>query len=488
MAAYDGGVLLVDWENLAGALIGRGKVADRRVVDDLWEYAYRQFGGQLQAHMAAAKFDPSIVKAMREHMIERNDVQSTKEQADIQLTVLAMDYLHQGCRRFILVTGDQDFLPLILRMHRDGSELMVVYGDPSRLGVELQRTLDDPQPGLGSGDIGAITELRQPRRDTGSRSLLGLLELQRLGIILGGPDRAGRISKLARWGVLENEDENTYWAFVDGMCEKIVRTDAAKKTATGWGPQNATRTYIDLGMDRYAEVRAIDYAIRVLAARPRGLPLAGLRSGPFSADDGSLLTRTIDALASVELVRRGADSAYAVTEPDLVAGYLEPLWRVYAAVSAESYRRQVRTLPYGQVESLLGRGGIGQGPDRRAAGRIAATVRYASAAGVIDAVAVNERRHAMATNSAFCRPFEHAYHEFYRAFADRLGAPIPEQEILGFMEERDRDKSEPVFGFDKRDRHRVIRILVQSHLAAQRDGFVTLTRSRWGEAGASLRR
>ncbi len=487
MASYEGGVLLVDWENLAGALIDRGKVADRRIVDDLWEYSYRQFGGQLQAHMAAAKFDPTIVKAMREHMIERNDVQSTKEQADIQLTVLAMDYLHQGCRRFILVTGDQDFLPLILRMHRENSELMVIYGDPRRLGVELQRTLADPQHGLSSDDIGSITKLREPRRDTGSRSLLGLLELQRRGVIIGGPDRAGRIGMLARWGVLENEDENTYWAFVDGMCEKILRIDAAKKTATGWGPQNMTRIYINLGPGRYAEVRSIDYAIRVFAARARGLPLAGLRTGPFAADDGSLLTRTIDALAGVELVRRGADNAYAVTEPDLVAGYLEPLWRVYAAVCAESYRRQVRSLPYGQVESLLGRGGVGQGPDRRAAGRIAAAVRYASAAGVIDAVAVDGKRHAIATNSAFCRPFEHAYHELYRAFADRLETPIPEQDVLGFMEESDRVRSEPVFGFDQRDRHRVIRILTQSHLAVQRDSFVIITRSRWGEAGASLR-
>src|SRR6266699_347615 len=121
MNASETGVLLVDGENLTGAILGRGKTVERSQVDDLWAFANRKCGGQLHhSHMAAAKFDGTISAAMREHLIDPELVRSTKEQADILLTVLAMDYLHAGVGNFILVTGDQDFIPLITRLHRDG--------------------------------------------------------------------------------------------------------------------------------------------------------------------------------------------------------------------------------------------------------------------------------------------------------------------------------------------------------------------------------
>jgi hypothetical protein len=483
MPGYKGGVLLVDWENLSSCLISRGKVVNAKLVEELWQYANRQCDGQVKAHMAAAHFDETIATAMRKRVITRNDVNSTKEQADIQLTVLAMDYVHQGCRRFILVTGDQDFIPLILRLREDTAEVMVIYGDPSRLAVELRQTLHNAVPGLESADVGTIIPLQDIVPDSSCRSLVGLLELQRRGIILGGPDRFGRTATLARWGILENEDTAQYWMLVNAICERIPRKDAAIRSGNRWEPTRAERTYLDLGMGRYADVRAIDYALRSLSSRPKAL--GALHSGPFLSDDGSQLSRVIEALVAVELVRKGADNAYSTTTDDLEAGYLEPLWRVYAAVSSECYRREERTIPFGQVEPLLGRGGIGQGRDQRAAGRISAAVNYAKAAGVIDAVAVNGCRHAIATNSALCRSFEHAYHEFYRAFLPRVSESIPELDVLRFMEDRDRDKSDPVFGFDSRDRHRILRILKQSQLIGHRDGYVTLRRSRWGDSGAA---
>jgi hypothetical protein len=55
MSASETGVLLVDWENLAGAILKRGKVVERSQVDDLWAFANRKCGGQLHhAHMAAS--------------------------------------------------------------------------------------------------------------------------------------------------------------------------------------------------------------------------------------------------------------------------------------------------------------------------------------------------------------------------------------------------------------------------------------------------
>ncbi|MFI6262553.1 NYN domain-containing protein [Micromonospora sp. NPDC051006] len=485
MAVNEVGVLLVDWENLAGAIIGRGKSVTRQIVDDLWAYANRECGGQLQVHMAAARFDPSIATAMRERFIVADEVRSTKEQADIKLTVLAMDYLHQGCRRFILVTGDQDFIPLIQRLRDDSSEVLVIYGDPNRLATELRQTF--ATPGLNSVDIDGITRLLDRRQETGSRSLLGLLELQRRGTILGGPEKGNRTATLARWGILPNEDDAQYRSLVDSLAEKVFRQDAAVRAGNDWVAKGSWRTYLDFGLGRMADVRAVDHVVRSLLARPQGLTIASLRTGPFRTDDGTLLDRALDALLTVEAIRLGADNRYTIVPPDLTLGYLEPLWRVYSAVSAECYRREVRSIPYNQVESLLNRGGVGQGKDQRAAGRVGAALTYARAAGVIDVVAVDGKRHAIAPVSALCRPFEHAYHEMYRSFISATD-PVPELEVLRFMEDRDRDKADPVFGFDSRDRHRILRILSQSRLITWRDHQVVVQESRWGRAGAPLTR
>src|ERR1700737_1248632 len=140
MSPSDQGVLLIDWDNLVGAIQGRKNVVERSQVDDLWAFASRRCGDQLHhAHMAAGKFDPTIRAAMRDRMIEEELVRSTKEQADILLTVLAMDYMHAGVGHFFLVTGDQDFIPLITRLHREGRKVTVVYGDSHRLSREMRR-------------------------------------------------------------------------------------------------------------------------------------------------------------------------------------------------------------------------------------------------------------------------------------------------------------------------------------------------------------
>ena len=50
--------------------------------------------------------------AVRERLIEPEHVGSSKEQADILLTVLAMDYLYADTGVFFIATGDQDFIPV----------------------------------------------------------------------------------------------------------------------------------------------------------------------------------------------------------------------------------------------------------------------------------------------------------------------------------------------------------------------------------------
>lgn len=44
MAEQESAVLLVDWENLSGAILGRGKRVSRTQVDDLWQFASRKSG------------------------------------------------------------------------------------------------------------------------------------------------------------------------------------------------------------------------------------------------------------------------------------------------------------------------------------------------------------------------------------------------------------------------------------------------------------
>jgi NYN domain len=487
MGTTEIGVLLIDWENLSGALIDRGKEIHRSYVDDLWAYSNTKCGGHLQhSHVAAAKLDPTIEAAMGVHLIEHEKVRSTKEQADILLTVLAMDYLHDGMGQFILVTGDQDFIPLIRRLHRDGRNVTVIYGDPTRLSAELRRTLATT-PGLESLDIAEVTTLRERKRDAGCRSLLGLLELQRRGYVLGGKENGERTALLLGWGVIENQDESQYWSLITAMTEKVVRTDVPRMVDGKWLPQNATRTYLSLNAERLADIAAIDFAVRQLTSRlPRGLTTGGLRTGPFQTDNGAMLDRVLDALSAAGIIRKGADGAYSMADQGMQLGYLEQLWRVYAGLSAECYQRQVGSIPFRKLEGLLGVKGVGQGQDQRAAGRISAAIKYASSAGVIDVVAVDGFRHVAPKFSPLCRQLEMGYHELYRGFSTQIGQEMPVAEVMGFMESRDSSRSVPLFGFDNRDHHRMLRILSQSHLLNWHGDKVVFKRSDWGEAGAAL--
>jgi NYN domain len=484
-SSLQSGVLLVDWDNLVGAILGRGKMIDRAYVDHLWDFANRRCGGQLHhAHLAAVKLDGTISAAMREHLIDPEQVRSTKEQADIVLTVLAMDYLHAGIGKFVLVTGDQDFIPLISRLRQDGREVTVVYGDKARLSAELRQALSTP--GVESLDIAEITTLHARKAETGYRGLLGLLELQRRGFILGGKENGQRTSLLQSWGVLENDDENGYWSLINTMTEKVTRTDAAVMDKGEWLPVNATRTYLNLTPDRVAGISAIDFAIRFISARPKGLTIGGLRTGPLQADNGATLDRVLDALNGVQAVRKGADDAYSATGPGMPLGYLEQLWRVFAGVSAECYRLRTASFPYNKLAPLLNRRGIGQGKDQRASGRIDEAIKYARAVGVIDAISVDRKRHVIPGSSNLCQPLEQAYHDLYRGFSGRIDTELHLAEVVDFMQARDGGRKVPLYGFVDRDRHRLLRVLAQSQLLGLLNDKVTFFRSGWGEAGAAL--
>jgi hypothetical protein len=476
----DRGVLLIDWENLAGAILGRGKTVEAAHVSAIWDFANRRSGGHLQAHMAAAHFDASIDAQMSEHLIEREVVRSTKEQADILLTVLSMDYLNSGVRNFILVTGDQDFVPLITRLRRDNCRVVVVYGDPGRLSPELTRTL--ATAGVESIDIADLTQLKERKSDTSVRSLLGLLELTRKGYILGGRENGERVALLASWGIIENTEESQYWEVVSANTEKVTRQSAAARRGDKWLPASATRTYLALNSERVKEVFAADFLVRYLSSRPGGLGIAALRVGPFRGDGGQLLDGCLDALAATGLVREGADGRYAMMDGTMSLGYLEQPWRVYSAVQAETFKRSAASIPFGTLAPLLGRHGIGQGKDQRAAGLITESIRFAQAAGIVDTIAVDGKRHVTIGSSPLSKSIESAYRALYKSFSSRIDEDVPELEMLDFMEQMDAARSQPLFGYDIRDRHRVLRVLGQADLLRRSSSSVRLAESKWGEA------
>ena len=481
-------VLLVDWENLSGAILGRGKRVQRKQVNDLWTFANRESGQRLRrAHLAAAYFDPSIRAALDDRMITRDQVGSSKEQADILLTVLAMDYLHEGVDQFFIATGDQDFIPLIKRLHQDGKRVVVVVGDPRRLSPQLKEILGRT-PGLESVDIAEISALEDRRPDTGYRSLFGVVELHHRGYVLGGRETGQRTALLVDWGILETNDTTEYWSLVNAISEKVTRHDAAVPGPSGtWLARSNDRAYVDWKPERIAALIEFDHVVRQLSARPRGLSLGALRSGPLASDDGTRLDRVIDALLATALVTRTADEGYTLTGPPRQLGYLEPLWRVYAAVTAECFRTRMNSMPFNRVEPLISRSGIGQGRDQRAAGRVHEAVNYAKACGVLDAIAVDGKRHAIAPMCEISRLFERSYHELYRMCSARLDTKLPLRDILAEMEQRDAPRTAPLFGYDSRDRQRILRILSQSQLATLRDDKFALHSHPWGEAGKRLK-
>jgi NYN domain len=477
----DKGVLLVDWDNLAGAVLGRAKVVDRSLVDALWKFARERMDGSPSAHMAATRFDPSIVAAMQEHFITADTVRAAKEQADILLTIRAMDYLYQGAQRFILVTGDQDFIPLIERLQRDDAQVTVIYGDPRKLSPELTTMLSNV--GVDSLDIAEVAELKERRADTSGRAFAAMLELTRRGFILGGKDRGGRLELLVGWDLVSPGEDTDYWALVDQLCIKDTRYDVAvlapdKKT---WTSTNATRTYLNFTGARMDEIVKLDDVLRTLSGRPTGVNVGSLLAGPFVGDDGTKVDKTLDALVGIGLARRQPDGTASIVGNAVPLGFLEPLWRVHAAIEAETHRRGVKSISFRELERLLGTYGIGQGKESRSAGLVQETIKHAQASGVIDSVAVDGKRHARVVHSPACSPIERAYRTLYVEYRERLGEALSEQEVLTRMQAVDEAMSAPIFGYAARDRHRALRVLSQSGLLRRRDGSVIVLASPWGD-------
>ena len=476
-----GGVLLIDWENLAGSVVGRSSRVTSSLIDKIWEFGQAFTEGELQKkHIAAADFEESIKRAVESKLIKVEPVRGEKEQADIALTVLAMDYLHEGFRSFIIVTGDQDFVPLIFRLHGEGCRIAVILGNPGRISSSLDAILR--LPGIEKHDVADVVGVLPPipKLDSSrkARTTLALMQLQAEGFYLSGQDKNGRLDRFRSWGFSDITSDTDYWSLVGSLCSQVEQRRSAVRTNGNWTAQPRRRTRLALTQDAVALIHGLDHLVRRIARRRRNVHVDELRSGPFKSDDGSKLTTALSALQAVEVIRKHGDGSFTLADPDSAIGWVEPLWRVYGSVRAESIRLKSSSIPFHSLESMLNRQGLGPGPDNRTANSIRRAISFAKSFGAIDVIAENDARR-IEPNSAdkLCVGLDHSL----RALAQIVqpGIQIGQHELINKMAELDQGVKFPIFGWDDTDRHRVVRVLSQSRVLRREGEKISVNDHHW---------
>src|SRR5690349_9874012 len=250
-------VLLVDWLNLSITLRKKRKEFGSTLVRELMKLASQICEKHGDARLAAVEFvgeniTPSVERAIENTLLaELHKTRTEKEQADLVLAVLIMDHLHRqvGCPKlFILVTGDQDFVPLIERIVKEGAEVALIVGAAEHLSpeyrsiaaqrnVQLFPMLDH----IHVDDLPLITEERS------GGSVLGLLRLCMSGGILGG-DQSRNIQLLSQWRLLVGRSDAE--VELDSMITKFTRYDQRRVAVPGTRPNgnkhlSRRRTYLD---------------------------------------------------------------------------------------------------------------------------------------------------------------------------------------------------------------------------------------------------
>jgi hypothetical protein len=117
----DGTALLVDGDNVPPQLLGplvaylerSGPVTERRI--------FRNWRSTRDA-----KVWDDAAKRYAFERIDRYKTTEGKNASDVAVVVAAMDFFHGGLRRFCIASGDTDFSPLVERLRRGGSHVVVV--------------------------------------------------------------------------------------------------------------------------------------------------------------------------------------------------------------------------------------------------------------------------------------------------------------------------------------------------------------------------
>jgi hypothetical protein len=478
-------ILLVDWLNLSINLKNRRLMFGADRVSDLIKVAEELADehGNLRlarAHFVSENFSAATEKAITQSLIgEVHRTRTVKEQADLVLAVLAMDQLHDpsGCPQlFLLATGDQDFVPLIKRIHLKGAQVVLLVAALDKLTAEYRAIAAQRNvrliPITDVIDLGSLPKVSGVQSTT---SVLGLLRVCMSGGFLGGAqDRNARL--LDGWGVLTpGGDPEMEMA---GLLQQFTKVEQRKVALPGRAEHGnragyAKRRFLDFDRAQIGEaIYDADWVLRRIGNRNHSMDAGTLGVGRFRGDNGTRLDRVLAALKAVGWLTERSDGKLESMLEWSSDGLLEPLWRVVCEIHRRTHEERTEGVSRDRLFHDLRNTPIAQVGDRRGGPAAKDVIAMARHLGIIDTVLAGTDGYALKVIES--HPVSKQPVAFLKALGQlltgRIGTFIPEYELLGLMGDEDDRSAKPVFGFDVRDRQRVLRVLRRSQLLERRSG------------------
>jgi NYN domain len=476
-------VLLVDWLNLSISVNKQRLASGPELAASLMKVAEslaKEHGDVplTRAHFVSeTDFLTETLEAIGQSSIARAQrVRTVKEQADLTLAVLAMDQLHNGAgcpELFLLTSGDQDFLPVVQRIVAAGAFVVLIVGALDRLAAEYRYAVAQlPRTRLlPITDAADLKEIPDVTGDRTSACILGLLRLYVSGGHLGGNQRRNA-RLMSSWGVLTPgaDPELELADLLDQFAkleERVVAWPA--KNSTGNRSTPARRRFLNFELPEVTRtVQDADWILRRIGNKKRPADSGTLGMGRFRDDDGTRLARVVTALTMAGWL---SEAPNGTLEPSLewhADGLLEPLWRVVCEVSRRTHEAPTRVVSRDQLFRDLCRGQIAHDPRRRGGRHAGAAISLARRLGVLEAVPVDADGFALAVarSHPVARQAETLLLSLARALDGRVGTFVPQYEMVGLMGDWDSGSARPIFGYDVRDRHQVLRVLRRADLIA----------------------
>lgn len=470
-------VLLVDWLNLSIKLKSHGREFGPTVAKVLLQVARRE-SDELslrltKAHFVAENFGQGVERELeRDLSTSIHRTRTAKEQADLKLAVLAMDYVHQAGgspQLFILATGDQDFVPIIERIIDAKSEVVLIAGALSDLAPEYRAIVAQHDVRL----IGLVEDEEIPLlpvskdADEKATGIASLLRLVFDGGILGG-NQSQNASKISSWrvGKAAIDSEQRLVAWIREFTSAEMRRVAVPGTgATGNQAQNRRRVSIDL-TDAAAGtvIRDMDWILRRCDATRGSVSRGDLGVGRFADDNGSRVGAAVAALVSIGWIVERPDRALENAFPWGADGFLEPLIRLLAVVQAASYNAGSQGVSREKIFRELTSVPIAASSSRKGGQVAAQLIDFGRRIGVIDTYPANGGGSILGVvpQNAVVRQLSDAVRQLKSIMPK--GEWLAEHALLSAVREADRTLADPTFGFDAKDRRSIIRPLTRANL------------------------
>jgi len=486
MALVDEAVLLVDWLNLSIHLKNMRLSFGADLVAGLMSLTRKECSARpghielTKAHFVGENLSANVKTAVKKTLIaELHETRTAKEQADLQLAVLAMDHLHstKGCPRlFFLATGDQDFVPLIERIVGEQAHVVLLVASSARLAPEYRFVAAQPNVTLVSlADSLDLAPLPTSSDDEVPRGVLSLLRLCMAGRVLGG-DPKRSIELLSTWGLLsaQGNEEVEFEGLLRQFTRTVPRRVAVPGTReTGNRFVQANRTSLNFSLTSVAEtVSQADWILR-RTANPAHLPTLGkLASGPFALDDGRTLTQLVDCMKSLSWLVERPDGTFEATLEHAADGLLEPLWRVVLEINRLAYEARAGGVSRDRLFRALTSTPIAQDVKRKGGAAAGEVINLAKRVGVIDTVPHGTDGYLLSivTGHPLAQEVLTFLAGLVKIFSHDPSAHLAEHEVLAQLSSRDEQSGRPVFGYDTRDRQRVLRVLRRSRLLDRGEG------------------